>query len=89
MIRTPSPECASNILNLSANHVNRSVSTALYCCIGVVDVPFSRYLRKSLEVGATIEPQAGNAHHGKRDRQHIAFLPGWKVTRCAIHRVDG
>src|SRR6185436_16763905 len=42
-----------------------------------------------LEVGAAIEAEAGNAHHGKLDRQHIALLPGRKVARCRVYRVNG
>ena len=42
-----------------------------------------------LECGSAIEPEAGNPHHGKLYRQHIPFLPGRKVSRCAMHRADG
>ena len=42
-----------------------------------------------LERGAAIEPEAGNAHHGKLDRQYIPFLPGRKVSRGPVHRADG
>src|SRR5262249_4802579 len=41
-----------------------------------------------LERGSAIEAEAGNAHHGELDRQHIPFLPGRKVSRCPMHRAD-
>ncbi len=41
-----------------------------------------------LERGPAVEPEAGNSQHGKLDRQHIPFLPGRKVSRCAVHRAN-
>src|SRR5262249_8649612 len=41
-----------------------------------------------LELGAAIEPEARNSHHGKLDRQHIAFLTRRKVPRCRIYLVN-
>jgi hypothetical protein len=38
----------------------------------------------ALECGSAIEPQAGNPHHDKLYRQHFPFLPGRKVSRCAM-----
>src|SRR5262249_1946930 len=42
-----------------------------------------------LELGAAIEPEAGNAHHSKQYRQHIPFLARRKVSGGEIHRTDG
>src|SRR5688500_18509034 len=42
-----------------------------------------------LEIGPAIEPEAGNSHHGKLDRQHIPLLPGRKISRCAVYRAYG
>jgi len=42
-----------------------------------------------LERRPAVESEARNAHHGELDRQHIAFLPRRKVSRCAVHRADG
>src|SRR5215475_181064 len=42
-----------------------------------------------LEMGAAIEPEAGNSHHGKLDRQHIPLLPRRKISRCAVYRANG
>ena len=42
-----------------------------------------------LERGPAVEPEAGNAHHGELDGQHVPFLPRRKVSRCAVHRADG
>src|SRR3990172_7425722 len=41
-----------------------------------------------LDLGSAIKPEAGNAHHGKLDRQHIPFLPGRKVSRGAVRCAD-
>src|SRR5262249_56189885 len=37
---------------------------------------------------AAIEAEAGDAHHGELDRQHVPFLPRRKVCRCAMHHTD-
>src|SRR5512139_2869804 len=42
-----------------------------------------------LDLGAAVEPEAGNSHHGKLDRQHVSFFPGWKVSRREEHRANG
>src|SRR5512141_1508276 len=42
-----------------------------------------------LDLGSAIEPEAGNSHHGKFDRQHISFFPGRKVPRREVHRANG
>src|SRR5262249_19838152 len=42
-----------------------------------------------VERGAAVESEAGNAHHGKLDGQHIPSLPGRKVSRGEVHRTNG
>ena len=42
-----------------------------------------------LERRPAVEAEAGDAHHGELDRQHVPFLPGRKVARRAVHRADG
>src|SRR5512134_1443465 len=39
-----------------------------------------------LDLGSADEPEAGNSHYRKLDRQHISFLSGRKVPRCEVHR---
>src|SRR5512133_814855 len=41
-----------------------------------------------LDLWSAIEPEAGNSHHGKLDRQHIPFLTGRKVSRREVHRAN-
>jgi hypothetical protein len=41
-----------------------------------------------LESGSAIEPETGNSHHRKLDRQHIPFLTRRKVSRGAVHCAD-
>jgi hypothetical protein len=38
---------------------------------------------------AAVEAEAGDAHHGELDRQHVPFLPGWEVRRRAMDRAHG
>jgi hypothetical protein len=42
-----------------------------------------------LDGGSTVKPQAGDAHHGELDRQHVTLLTRRKVSGCAMHRTDG
>src|SRR5207244_5096367 len=38
-----------------------------------------------LKLRSAVEAEAGNAHHGKLDHQHIPLLPGRKVSRRAMY----